>query len=147
MATAARRAAIAGVASVGVALALAACGGGGGEADQTADYGEILRGLERSALAGRKYDAAARARGLAPGERVVALSFCRLTWQVPVNHEWYKLAQHAYIVARIKATAEGETHGWQADAVARALSELRSTIDLSALNHKLIPAYRRACFG
>jgi hypothetical protein len=139
--------ALTGIALILAALVIAGCGGGQSGDSGSQTYGELLGSIKHAALAKETYDGADRAKGLNGSEKAVAISFCEFAWQIPVNHEAYKLSEHSYIVSRIKGAAELAMNFKHASAIDAPLEKLRSVIDLASLNGTLTNSYKKACYG
>jgi hypothetical protein len=139
--------------------ALAGCGSSTA-ADSTADsstttgkeppavdpaYKSILQGLVNAAHSGSNYNALRRAKQLNRVDKAVVESFCNFAWQIGVNHEAYKLADHAYIPPRLEDSAEFTLGEEYASAIAAATDELGAIVDLTALDADLVGRYKQAC--
>jgi hypothetical protein len=116
-----------------------------GATESSAAYEQILRGLEQAAQADSGYNALRRAEQLDVAERAVVESFCNFAWQIGVNREAAKLDEHAYLVARIRNSAEFDLDETYSAEVETAMGELRDVIDLTALDGGLVARYKKAC--
>ncbi len=140
-------------------IAIGALGcGGDSQADSSGGYSvspaytELVTGLKEAAIAEKNFNAVRRAEKLSKPEKALIESFCEFAWQVPINHEAYKLSEHTFISSRIKNTAEISFRGGPAayagadDASIRALlAELEGIVGLRSISSKLLWKYSKAC--
>lgn len=123
----------------------AVAAGCGGSSDET--YGEMLNGLAQAAAhSDTSFAAVERSESLTAADGNVLRAFCLFAQKIVINHEAWKLPQHAYVVSRIRRDAYN-MGGAYSIAIRSALAKLNTVIDLSTVTNSQLKAYHRACGG
>jgi hypothetical protein len=138
---------IAGISMILISLAMGGCGGSSPTGDVNhLTYDQVLHGLKGAALSDEPYKKTIRqAEDLNRVQIAVVHAFCNFAWEVWINREGYKLADHAYVVGRVRDPIRYKIYG-HGGAVREAVDELRKAFDLESLTESLLRRYSRACY-
>jgi hypothetical protein len=134
--------------------------GGDGESATTArsdstikpksEYHQVLLDFHAAAIAGRLYDAYGFGEHFPPTQRAAVHAFCFVADRMVEHLEAERLADNAYLIARITRKAEADMK-LERDVVAparaqRAIRKLNVTLELASLDQDLAERFVRACY-